>query len=335
MSKVRIMRRIFLILAFFPILLFARKGTIEPTKEGSPVPWLTGPLLAPAANVVGDGAYNIEPYFFVTKNPAIYDKNWNAQSIPPQWSLSVQAPAWVGLTDWCDITFIPAAGWNDKKSGGAAWTLLDFNMQLDFQIWHQNWSDSSWIPSIKLGLRETLPTGKYRNLNPQKLSADQGGFGSWVSSLQLAFGRVFHITGYQFLNVRLVGQYAYYSSPVHVKGYNAYGGGIGANGTIHPGSYETLDLGLEYSVSRHWAFALDVVGYWQSKSKFRGYGGQDFLLRTPTTVAKAAAIEYSLAPAIEYNWNANLGMITGVWFTIVGKEISELYSFVFAVNWYK
>ncbi len=172
-------------------------------------------------------------------------------------------------------------------------------------------------------------------MNPKKISADQGGYGSWVSSFEFVFGRTFHITGYQFFSCRLGGQYAFYNSPVHVKGYNAYGGGIGANGTVRPGINGSLDLGLEYSVSRNWAFALDVVGYWQAKSKFQGYGGSDFLLGTPTTVAKAAAIQYSLAPAIEYNWNANLGVVAGAWFTVAGKEISEFYSFIFAVNWYK
>jgi len=328
--------RILFFLILFPLLLFARKGTIEetPAEEEEILPWFTGPILAPATNVVGEGAYNIEPYFFATKNPSIYDNDWHADEIPEQWSLQLQTPVWVGLTDWCDVSISPTLFWNHKAVGGGNWAQGDLVANIHFQIWHQDWSDAS-LPSVKIGLSETVPTGKYRNLNPKKFTTDLGGSGSWVTGAELVVGQVVHIYRYQFLSWRLAGRCSFFNSTVHVKGYDAYGGGLGANGKIHPGINGGIDFAIEYSVSRNWAFALDIAGYWQSKSKFHGKGGTNFLSGTPTVVARSSAILYTLAPGVEYNWNENLGIITGVWFTVAGKNISKFYSYVFAVNWYK
>jgi hypothetical protein len=328
------MRSTFFLLMLIPVCVFAKKGTIEEEKSVV-TPWLTGPLVCPSALTIEAGSYNIEPYLYVTDNPAIYDNDWHANSIPPQWTIETQIPVWVGLTNWCDVQFQPTFAWNHKKGGGGAWVLGDMVLQFDFQLFRDELPHKTWIPSIKFAIRETIPVGKYRNLNPKKLSADQGGYGSWATAAQLVFGRLFYFSGTQFLNTRLGFQYYFYNSPVHIKGYSAYGGGIGANGTIRPGANFQADLGLEYSVSRHWAFALDLVGYWEGKADFTGYSGIDPLLGTDTTVASSAEIQYSMAPAIEYNWNENLGIIAGAWFSVAGKQISEFYSFVFAVNYYK
>jgi len=326
-----------LVFLVLPVLLFARKGTIEQPKTGETkiTPWFTGPLLAPATNVVGEGAYNIEPYLYATKNPAIYNKHWGSVDIPTQWNLTLEVPFWIGLTDWCDISFAPSLIWNHKAIGGGSWAQGDLMANVHFQLWHQNWSDSAWLPSIKIGFSEAVPTGKYRNLNPRKFTTDLGGTGSWVSSCELVLGQVLQVSGYQFFSWRVAGHCSFFSSVVHVKGYDAYGGGLGANGRIKPGLNGGFDLGLEYSVSRNWAFALDVTGYWQARAKFNGYGGTDFLFGTPTVVARSSATVYTVAPAVEYNWNENLGIITGLWFTVAGKKISKFYSYIFAVNWYK
>jgi hypothetical protein len=44
--------------------------------------------------------------------------------------------------------------------------------------------------------------------------------------------------------------------------------------------------------------------------------------------------QYSLAPAIEYNWNIDLGVISGVWFTFAGKNAEAFASWVTALNYY-
>ncbi len=51
-------------------------------------------------------------------------------------------------------------------------------------------------------------------------------------------------------------------------------------------------------------------------------------MRSPTSA------QFSIAPAIEYNWNANIGIIFGSWFTLAGKNSTQFTSGVFAFNYY-
>jgi hypothetical protein len=104
---------------------------------------------------------------------------------------------------------------------------------------------------------------------------------------------------------------------------------------VFPGRNLQLDMSFEYSLTRNWALALDLIGYWKDKANFTGNPGTDLPLDTRTVIAKSAGIAYSLAPAIEYNWNENLGVIAGAWFTVAGKQTSDFFTFVFAVNYYK
>jgi hypothetical protein len=42
----------------------------------------------------------------------------------------------------------------------------------------------------------------------------------------------------------------------------------------------------------------------------------------------------SLAPAIEYSWSANFGMIAGVWFTAAGRNSTVFANGIVAINVY-
>ena len=87
----------------------------------------------------------------------------------------------------------------------------------------------TWIPSMKFSIRETCPTGKYRNLSPEKGPVEVGGLGSWSTSFIFVAGRLIHLSGAHYLTVRFNAAYTIFA-PVHVKGFNTYGGGYGTNG---------------------------------------------------------------------------------------------------------
>lgn len=342
----RLMFRKLSIFSLFPFFLHGLTAILnEP--QATPTPWFTGPLLAPSPTVVPAGSWSIEPYFFAIKTPAAYDKEWQPQSNPTLWTVSCQIPVWVGLTNWLDLQIQPTLNWNHKQGSGAHWSLGDLVLQLEFQLYRDSLPHKTWLPSIKFALREGIPTGKYRNLDPKKSSTDLGGSGSWNTAFELVFGRIFQLSNTHFLTSRLGFTYTL-PSPVHVKGFNAYGGGLGANGTAYPGKNFQVDLGLEISLSRNWAFALDILGVWQSRSKFSGNPGianvdSLFAPISPELPSEGSLaindvksyIQYSLAPALEYNFNENFGIIGGTWFTIAGKNVSEFYSAVIAINYYK
>lgn len=320
---------IFLAISSF---LFAKKAILQHLPEDTVTPWFTGPLIAPSGTVIPGGHFNFEPYFVVTPNPARFNNDWKLADRPDLWTVSFQLPFWVGLTSWADIEISPTLNWNHQQNAGH-WALGDLTVLCDLQLHLDTYPHKNWIPSVKLALGMILPSGKYRNLDPNKLGTDSGGGGSFKSVVQLVIARLFKISKIHFLSSRL----AFTSTlptPVHLEGFNSYGGGFGTDGTVYPAKDLTVDLGLEYSLTRNWALALDVIGYWKGNDRFSGSSGvtSQGEIATNTNPAK---ILYSIAPAIEYNWSANLGIIAGVWFPVAGKNVNQFFSGQIAVNLYQ
>ena len=201
---------------------------------------------------------------------------------------------------------------------------------LDFQLYYD--TPGTWAPAVKLALKANAPLGKYQKLNPNDKGTDAGGGGSWNPAVGLVFSRLFHYTGVHFLAARLALLYAVPNS-VHVKGLNVYGGGRGTHGTVYPGPFFTADLGLEYTLAQKWALALDVFYVHENHTRFKGTKGETNGI--PNNMGGPSSEQISLAPAIEYNWNANYGVIAGVWFSVAGRNAEEFINGVIAINIYK
>jgi hypothetical protein len=82
------------------------------------------------------------------------------------------------------------------------------------------------------------------------------------------------------------------------------------------------------------------VGQFNSKTRFRGNPGIDQSASADSNASllaatneREASIQYSLAPAIEYNWSEKLGLIAGCWLTIAGKNSRKFTSGVIALNY--
>lgn len=324
------MQRILLVFLILPILLFARgKVVYKQVNPNIEPPWLTGPLLAPAAMVVPAGYCNIEPYFFETAYTGVYNSDWDVIHIPTFWSTTYQIPIQVGLTKWMNFQFSPTGFWNYNQHQ-ASWALGDLPVELDFQLYSSPLN--SLLPSVKLALRETVPIGKYRNLNPKKLLTDAGGEGTWSTGLGLVIGHAHHITSVYYFNYRIALSY-YLPAPVRLKGLSLYGGGYGTNVRMFPSQIFLADLGIEVTLAQTWAFALDVVGEWANKQHFTGNPGT-LANGAPASLKGHSLAQFSLAPAIEYNWSPELGAIAGAWFTVAGRNAVVFTSGVFAFNYY-
>jgi len=248
---------------------------------------------------------------------------------PTVWSNYLQVPIQIGLTSWLDFQFSPTAYWNYSEHE-AKWVLGDLPTGIDIQLYTA--VEGSWIPSLKLALKENVPLGKYRNLNPKKNSTDAGGTGSWTTGVGVVLGNIYHITGVYYINYRLALNYDI-PAAVHLKGFNLYGGGFGTNVRFFPSKMFQADLGLEMTLAQTWALALDIIGKWGDTPHHSGKRGisPD---GTPARIGRPAPIQYLLAPAFEYNWNANIGAIAGAWFTFAGKNSPQFYNGVAALNIY-
>jgi hypothetical protein len=287
-------------------------------------PWFTGPLIAPSALTVPAGRFDIEPYLFAIAKTGNYDSSWKNQPMPTLWTFSSQNLVQWGINSWMDMQVTPGVFYN-YTNGAAKWGVADLPVLVDFQLYRYDEDISKWITAFKLTLMETFPLGEYQNLSPAKKKTDAIGAGSYQTSIALTWGNMWYLGSKRFLTARFFLQYTL-PAPVKVKNLNAYGGALGTKGTAYPPQQIQFDAGMEVSLSKNWAFAMDALTVWNGKTRFKG------IATAPNTAPKS--IQFSLAPALEYNWSANLGIIFGSWLTVAGSNSLRFTSGVVAINYY-
>lgn len=304
--------------------VFAKSENQNP--EG---PWLTGPILAPAGHVVPEGHTNWEPYLFVTDDFGVYGANWRARSLPTTITESPNLVLTRGLGKRWDFETIVPYNFNQERNQSDS-AFADVSLMIGYQAIDVP-MDSPW-PQLRMVLVETVPSGEYNNRSATKSGTDITGAGSFQTGIQANFQKYYRFFGTHFLRTRLSLVYTV-PSDVHLNGFNSYGGGFGTDGNMNLGNIFSADLGLEYTLTKHWVPALDFTYSNVDKSIFTGQRGV-------TNDGKVAALStkqrenFTLAPALEYNFSANLGIIAGVWFTVAGKDTSDFTSYVVALNYY-
>lgn len=293
------------------------------------VPWFTGPLIAPSGYTVQPGHFSIEPYLYLFVYNGIYDQHWKAQSLPNFYSTRAQLQTRIGIAESLDCRVYPQFFYNETE-GGHYENIGDLPLALGFQLVRAQVTDL-W-PAIKLSLQVSAPLGKHQHLKPDRKRTDAIGSGAWDPTATLIFSKLWHTAETHYLSTRLVFNYKI-GIPVHVKGFNTYGGAANTRGLVHQGDNYSVDGAIQYNFDRHWAFACDLIYSHNNKNSFSGKTGTD-ALGNPAVNTAPSREQVSLAPAIEYNFSRNLGVIGGVWFTVAGRNSNRFVTGVFAVSIY-
>lgn len=312
------------------------KLNAHPTPSGHLIsaPWMTGPILAPAGHVVPGGHTNYEPYLFVTDAFGIYNNRGNVHSVPRSVKTSPTMVLTQGLASFMDLQIIAAYNFNNNKRanrGAVSYNgWADPSVMLGFQALTQQ--KGTWMPDLRVTLIETFPAGRYQNLNPSRPGVEANGGGSYQTGIGLNFQKTVLLPNKRFLRTRLDFTYTMPAS-THVTGFNSYGGGFGTSGTVNLGNKFNVDLGLEYTLTQHWVPALDVSYSHQDTTTFSGRRGVT-ATGMPARIGSLKGGVLSLAPAIEYNFSAALGIIGGAWFSVYGRNNAEFAGAAFALNYY-
>lgn len=296
-----------------------------------PDPWFTGPLLTPSGHVIPVGHINIEPYIFATETIGTYDSHWKSHSVTKSWSINPEVPIQIGIIKSVDFLINPQMFYNTTRNQHST-RFGDLVVGFDIQLIQDK--PGKWWPAVKITPQVKFPTGKYQHGNPDKLGTDLVGSGSYISGLALVFSHLYHIYCAHFLNTRLAFM-CNIPSNVNVEGFNTYGGGFGTKGTAKVGNNYSILFGLEYSLTQQWALAFDGAYFHFNKNTFSGNPGTVTPGGLPAAVGSPSSEQFSIAPAIEYNFNANVGLIVGPWLTIGGRNTSQFVSWVAALNIYK
>jgi hypothetical protein len=109
---------------------------------------------------------------------------------------------------------------------------------------------------------------------------------------------------------------------------SVYGTLPGFRGRAHPGAKTTLIGAVEYSVTREWVLALDVIRESAGGTRVEGSypGGSLLRLRSPSSS------DVGFAPAVEYNWSDTTGVLLGVWISPKGHNTSASVTPAIAIS---
>ncbi len=316
------MKKFGILLLCFSLLLADEEETHDINFEGFPCPWFTGPLIAPSGYTVKPGHLTFQTYYDAFVNVGKYNRHWKTLSTPNFYNYNIRARLKTGITRWMDVQVIPQVSYREKEGRHYA-GFNDLSLSFSFQVLKFG-IEAPW-PSLRLILSTTIPSGKYQHLNPHRKFTDALGTGSWYPEIALVFSKLFHIGGIHFLETRFFSGYRI-ATPTSIKGFNAYGGDASTRGTAYPGNVFFADAAFQYNLTQNWALACDLFYRHQDHSRFSGKTS------TPTTLPSSE--QFSLAPALEYNWSKNLGLIAGVWFSAAGRNTPQFINGIISLNAY-
>ena len=256
----------------------------------------TGPMLASNAETLPRGHFYTEPYFF---------DGISGGKHSPGSSGFYQ----YGLLDGFTIGLQPSFAFGTHRLGRQA-ALGDFKLLSQLRLTH--FTPKHQVPTISLVLNEVLPTGKDDGLS----QTQQGhGSGSFATEVGVNVQYYFLLRNGRLLRARinLLKSFPYGAD---VNGRSVYGTDAGFRGHARPGSKNTLIGAVEYSVTREWVLALDVITEAAARTTVAGRDGNGAPVRTTFPSTWYAGF----APAVEYNWSDRSGVLLGVWINPKGHN---------------
>jgi len=292
--------------------------------------WWTGPIIAAGAGTLPKGHALIEPYVFDVVRYGRYDSDGHRRSAERVHSYGSLTYALYGVTDKFTAGLVPIFGYNDISHGSdsSAIQLGDVSVQGQYRL--SQFREGARVPTTSLVVQETLPTGKYDRLGAHP--ADGVGAGAYTTTVALYSQYYFWMPNGRILRARFDVSESF-SSTVDVSDVSIYGTGAGFAGHAEPGNQLTLNPSLEYSITRNWVFALDLVYQRDDETRLRG-DGMDPATGAPVAVDETfgSAWRFGVVPAIEYNWSGSMGLIVGARWFAAGQNTSATVTPVMALN---
>jgi hypothetical protein len=328
-EEIQIMRRYAVIAAF--VVAGLRVGTmgVEAQQEMPPATsvtreslndaWWTGPILAASGATLPRGHSLIEPYFYDVR-----EKNSN--------SFGTSSYVLYGLTNGLTVGTIPAGGYNMVSSGlnSSGVEINDLTLLAQHRL--TQFHEGSWVPTSGAVVEETLPTGKYDELGNRPSNGI--GAGAYTTTLGFYPQTYFWLPNGRILRVRFDVTQTF-SKNAKVKGVSVYGTGAGFSGNAKPGSSFFADPAWEYSLSRNWVLALDAAYRHNWNTRVTGYNspvlgsGQNQAVVSMNT---GSSESFVFAPAFEYNFRSNLGVILGTRLIPASHNTNPTITPVVAIN---
>lgn len=288
--------------------------------------WWTGPMLAPSANTLPKGHFLIEPYLYDVITQGFYDSNGARVRVPHDNSIGSLTYMLYGAANKFTVGMIPTFGYNEVSNGASSTGMGVGDLTLQAQYRLHLFREGSWIPTMSVAVQQTLPTGRY-----QQLGRVSDGFGAGAFTTSPAFysQTFFWLPNARILRMRFNVVPAF-SRTVNIQDVSVYGTSAGFRGHAKPAPSIFVDAAWEYSITKRWVLALDATYHHQGNTPVIGYGVADPSQSVQLNSGSSDA--FGLAPAIEYNWRPNLGVLLGVRLIPVGRNTASTITPAVALN---
>ncbi len=292
--------------------------------------WWTGPLLAASAATLPTGHVLFEPYLYDVMSTGHLDSGGGHHAIAGEHDIGSLSYLIYGVTDRLSVAMIPRFGYNEPagESNSSQVGVGDITLQAEYGI--TRFEDGHLMPAISVVLAETLPTGRYDRL---QRAADGLGAGVYSTALSVYSQDYLWLPNGRIFRARLDLTYQV-SAAAGVQDASVYGTSSGFRGRVYPGDAATVDLAGEYSLTRSWVLAMDVV--YQHGDSTRIAGMQPQLPGSGVLVnfeqASGASASLGFAPAVEYSWSSSAGVIGGVRIIPTGRNVTTSITPAVAIN---
>jgi hypothetical protein len=270
-----------------------------PARQSLTDAWWTGPMLAASAATLPRGHILIEPYLY-----DVIGAHSNGFG-----SLTY---ALYGLTNKLTVGTIPTGGYNKVSNGPSSSNVQPGDIPLQAQYGLTRFHPGSWVPSTAFNIQESFPTGKYDRLGDRP--SNGLGSGAHMTTVGLYSQTYFWLPNRRILRMRFNISEAF-SSNVNVEGVSVYGTTAEFSGHAKPGNSFLADPAWEYSLTRRWVLALDTTYRHNWNTRVTGYNLPSSSSKespSPVQLNSGSSETFAFAPAVEYSWTSNLGILLGL-----------------------
>ncbi|GAC1453640.1 MAG: hypothetical protein PVS2B3_09650 [Steroidobacteraceae bacterium] len=292
--------------------------------------WWTGPLLAPSAATMPAGHVLFEPYLYDVMSTGYLDAHGAHHAVTGEHDLGSLSYLIYSVTDRFALGMIPHLGYNEPAGADNSSRVGAGDLTLQAQYGITSFQDGHLMPAISVVVQETLPTGRYDRLSRP---ADGLGAGTYSTAIGVYSQDYLWLPNGRIVRARLDLTYQV-SAAAGVRDASVYGTFGGFRGRVYPGDTATVDLAAEYSLSRSWVLALDVVYQHADSTRVAGTQPQLPGSGSLTSYQQASGTSASLgfAPAVEYSWSSRAGVIAGLRIIPTGRNVTTSITPAIAIN---
>lgn len=280
--------------------------------------WWTGPMLANSAETLPPGHLLLEPYLYDAASRGVD-------------SFGSRTYINYGVAERFTMGVIPVFGYNRVSHAPDSSGVQVGDVTLTAQYRLRQFHEGSWLPTVAIQLQETFPTGKYDRLGNR--TANGLGTGAYTTTIGLNTQTYLWMPNGRILRVRF-NVSASFSTSTDVQGASVYGTDANFRGHARPGDNVFANAAVEYSLTRHWVLAMDVVYNHNSSTRVSGleYANDDPF--PPDAALGAKSNRYiGFAPAVEYNWSPAIGLLLGVRVIPSGNRTTASITPAIALNY--